>query len=254
MRIPAGTGLRRTRAVRGAVSANREHKDMVSYLEEMAENAGSSKTTNGAEIWKRGREILIRRPGAENGGTWFEANTKAEAKEYVRRFVAINGRAVLPDFCIAANTRGCLVEVSVTGKDAALVCGALFSLAHGPFSEDAKGLVAEHYRRRGKIISEAVHSRWQERLEAEGLWKAGTMWTPELISKRAALESAISLNREEVRFTLLALGVAALEFDEDWDKFCTVVPGALNWYPLGPDDFGMLQGRLKRAWKEASTR
>jgi RHS repeat-associated protein len=64
---------------------------VANYLKTFAEKAAPTVTKAGATIWRRGNQILIRRPGGGAGGTWFEAASKREALEYFEREVQANG-------------------------------------------------------------------------------------------------------------------------------------------------------------------
>jgi RHS repeat-associated protein len=70
--------------------------DVVKYLDDFASSAAKTSTENGATIWRRGREILIHRPGAGSGGTYFQADTLKQAESYLQRFIQDNGGIKLP--------------------------------------------------------------------------------------------------------------------------------------------------------------
>lgn len=46
---------------------------------------------SGAPIWRRGAEILIQRPGAGAGGTWFRADSIRAAERRLRKFIVEEG-------------------------------------------------------------------------------------------------------------------------------------------------------------------
>jgi hypothetical protein len=137
-------------------------------------------------------------------------------------------------------------SVELTGSESALVVGALFALAGWPFeTAGARNLVSNERRTVGQGLSELVSARWRELLKAAGLWNASSPWTPELIARRAALKPALALSATELPTVILALDAVATEFSRSWDEFCTVVPGALQWYSVGPEDVARLARRLE---------
>jgi hypothetical protein len=139
-------------------------------------------------------------------------------------------------------------KVALIGSDSALTVAALFALAEWPFeTANAQALVSRKQRALGQRMSEMVSARWQARLEAAALWNAGLAWTPELIARRAALAPGLILEFAELPLAVLALDAVAEEFSENWDEFCTVVPGAIQWYPVGPGDVVTLARRLEGA-------
>jgi hypothetical protein len=71
--------------------AGQTQQQVAQYLKTFAESATPTTTQAGARIWRRGAEILIQRPGAGAGGTWFEADSARAALRYVRRFIQDNG-------------------------------------------------------------------------------------------------------------------------------------------------------------------
>ncbi|WP_437582061.1 hypothetical protein [Sorangium sp. So ce887] len=135
--------------------------------------------------------------------------------------------------------------VALTGSESALVVAALFALAEWPFTNaKAKSLIGTD-KSAGERLSEVLSARWIRLLEGAGLWNRGSAWTPELIASRAALRPALTLDATEIPLAAAALEAVNEEFSGDWDEFCTVAPGALQWYPLGPQDVPALAGRLK---------
>lgn len=163
---------------------------------------------------------------------------------------------VLPRQGISAQIQDSLPKRSQTqfeldGSESALLAVASLLLATWPFEiARARSLLTEELRDAGLELHDEVSARWRERLEAVGLWNAVIPWTAELIASRAALKPAISLNASEVPTAIVALDLVAIEFCESawgWEEFCTVGPGALDWYPIGPADVTKLARRLERA-------
>ena len=139
-------------------------------------------------------------------------------------------------------------NVELSGSESALVVAALFALARWPFETPrAKSLMSNERRTAGQRVREVVSARWRELLEAAGLWNQGSAWTPELIARRAALKPALTLTAAELPMATLALEAVATEFSDNWDEFCTVVPGALEWYPVAPEDVARLARKLEMA-------
>lgn len=139
-------------------------------------------------------------------------------------------------------------NVALLGSESALVVAALFALAEWPFETlGARTLVSKEERVNGRRLSERVSARWRELLEAAGLWNPGSPWTPELIAKRAVLEHGLDLDVAELPVAVIALDAVATEFSETWDEFCTVVPGGIQWYPIGLGDVTRLACRLQSA-------
>ncbi|HVX90321.1 MAG TPA: carbohydrate-binding protein [Candidatus Paceibacterota bacterium] len=69
-------------------------KDQVAaYLKNFANSAGGTTTQSGARIWRRGAEILIQRPGAGAGGTYFRSDSVKAAARYLERFITEEGGA-----------------------------------------------------------------------------------------------------------------------------------------------------------------
>ena len=137
-------------------------------------------------------------------------------------------------------------SVELGGSESALVVAALFALAEWPFEKArAKNLVSNERRIVAQTLSELVSARWRELLEAAGLWNPSSPWTPELIARRAALKPALALSATELPTAILALDAVATEFSENWQEFCTVVPGGLQWYPVGPEEVAKLARRLE---------
>ena len=150
------------------------------------------------------------------------------------------------DWQAGMNTRQRSVEL--IGSESALVVAALFALAEWPFeTAGAKNLVSAERRAFAQRLSEMMSARWREFLEAAGLWNPGATWTPELIARRAALKPALVLGEAELPISILALDVTTIEFSENWEEFCTVVPGGLQWYPVGPEQVERLARRLEGA-------
>ena len=138
------------------------------------------------------------------------------------------------------------MTAQLNGSESALVVAALFALAEWPFeTASARTAVSVEDRAAGQRMSEAVSARWQKLLEAADSWSPGPSWTPELIAERAALDPALSLGAAELPLVILALDAVAKEFSDDWDEFCIVVPGAIHWYPVGPEDVARLARRLE---------
>ena len=137
-------------------------------------------------------------------------------------------------------------SIELGGSESALVVAALFALAQWPFeTARAKDLVSNECRTVGQGLSELVSARWRELLKVAGLWNQGSRWTPELIARRAALKPALSLSATELPTVIFALDAVAIEFSGNWDEFCTVVPGALQWYPVGLEDVAKLARGLE---------
>lgn len=146
-------------------------------------------------------------------------------------------------------TRGGTIELS--GSESALVVGALFALGLWPFeTSGAKKLLTSEKREAGRRLSAKVSSRWRTLLKAAGLWPAGSAWTADLIAERAVLQRGLVLREAELPLVVLALEVAREEFSENWGEFCIVVPGALQWYPIGPGDLAGLARGLKNEQNE----
>jgi hypothetical protein len=142
-------------------------------------------------------------------------------------------------------------NVELLGSESALVVAALFALAEWPFeTARAKNLVSNEHKTVGQSQSEQVSARWRKLLEAAGLWNEGPTWTPELIARRAALKPALTLSAAELPTAVLALDAVATEFSENWEEFCTVVPGGLQWYPVGPEEVTRLARRLESALRQ----
>jgi hypothetical protein len=59
------------------------------------------------------------------------------------------------------------------------------------------------------------------------------------------LKPALALSATELPTVILALDAVATEFSENWEEFCIVVPGALQWYPVEPEDVAKLARRLE---------
>jgi hypothetical protein len=137
-------------------------------------------------------------------------------------------------------------KIELLGSESALVVAALFALAEWPFeTARAESLASKEQRAVAQRLSKIVSARWRELLDAAGLWNQDSTWTPELIAKRAALKPALALSAGELPTVILALDAVAGEFSEDWDEFCTVVPGALQWYPVGPEELRSVARRLE---------
>jgi hypothetical protein len=66
---------------------------IIGYLERFASSVKGVETASGATIWRKGTEFLIRRP--PNGGSYFFANSKAEALRYLENFFLENGGPLL---------------------------------------------------------------------------------------------------------------------------------------------------------------
>jgi hypothetical protein len=68
----------------------KSHRKIVAFLEHFAATEeGLVTAAEDATIWRRGAEILIRRPGAT--GTYFVKNSIRAAEAYVEEFVALEG-------------------------------------------------------------------------------------------------------------------------------------------------------------------
>jgi hypothetical protein len=125
------------------------------------------------------------------------------------------------------------------------VVAALFALGDWPFkTERARELVSD-VDKSAQEQSDAVSERWTERLDRAGLWNSVLPWTPELIAQRAALQPGLVLRKSELPTTILALRAVTAEFADDWDEFCIVIPGSIDWYPVGPSDVVKLADRLE---------
>ena len=61
------------------------------------------------------------------------------------------------------------------------------------------------------------------------------------------MKPALTLTAGELPMATLALEAVATEFSDNWDEFCTVVPGALEWYPVAPEDVARLARKLEMA-------
>jgi Pretoxin HINT domain len=65
---------------------------IIAYLERFASTVKGTPTNDGPTIWRKGLEILIHRPDdLVNGGGYFFADTKAQARSYVERFILKHG-------------------------------------------------------------------------------------------------------------------------------------------------------------------
>jgi hypothetical protein len=137
--------------------------------------------------------------------------------------------------------------VSLNGSESALLIAALFALTHWPFENPRARALVGTDRSAAARLSKAMSERWMRLLDHVGLWKGGSAWTPELIASRAAVHPALTLCASEISLAAAALEAVNEEFASDWDEFCTVVPGGLEWYPLGPQDVPALVDRLKAA-------
>jgi hypothetical protein len=235
--------------------AGQAPQQVARYLKSFAESATPTATQAGARIWRRGAEILIQRPGAGAGGTWFQADSAQAALRYMERFHRRKRRCCLLNrrqrTTAGQKMNTSQKKVELIGSESALVVAALFALAEWPFeTTSAKDLVSEAFRADGQRLSEDVSAQWRELLEAAGLWNQGAAWTPELIAKRAALEPALALSVAELPVVIFALRAVTEEFSKNWDEFCTVVPGAIQWYPVGPDDVARLARRLEDAFPQ----
>ena len=157
--------------------------------------------------------------------------------------VLVSVRQVLPEGTVKTAMRESTV---LDGRDSALLVGVLFALAHWPFERpSAKALLAPALRAAGLASSDDLSDRWRGRLAAIGLWHAPSgQWTPDLIGKRAALEQGLEISELDVELSLLALELAKIEFADNWDEFCTAIPGALDWYGLSPSDLDALANKL----------
>jgi Pretoxin HINT domain len=66
---------------------------IIGYLERFSSSVKGVETASGATIWRKGTEFLVRRP--PNGGSYFFANSKAEALRYLENFFLDNGGPLL---------------------------------------------------------------------------------------------------------------------------------------------------------------
>lgn len=137
-------------------------------------------------------------------------------------------------------------QARLNGREAALLVGVLFALADWPFEQPAaKALLTPHLRDRAQLLSEGISERWQTRLQEAGLWDSPTgMWTPELIRERSKLSDGLIVDESEIELALAAVDASELEFAHNWGEFCTVIPGAIDWYGLEPEDLARLRARL----------
>lgn len=71
--------------------AGKTQRQVATYLKNFAETVTPTVTKMGARIWRRGSEILIQRPGAGAGGTWFQASSNSVALQYMADFIEDNG-------------------------------------------------------------------------------------------------------------------------------------------------------------------
>lgn len=138
--------------------------------------------------------------------------------------------------------------VPLNGCESALVVASLFALAEWPFEkEGARALARRVAGQAAEERSATMSDRWIGLLEAAGLWGSGSRWTPELIAKRAALDKGLELDRLDLPIVIVALRAVYEEFVDDWDEFCTAIPGALDWYPFGPNSVVELIRRFENA-------
>ncbi len=126
------------------------------------------------------------------------------------------------------------IPIPLRGDQVALLGGALFAAAYWPFSQ-LTGVEASKSidRSRAEAIENALTDEWMSILSRDGIWNlpSGT-WTKELIQCRSKLEIVLELDEAQLLLCILAVRAAEAEFAGDWDEFCTVVPGALEWYPI----------------------
>ena len=71
--------------------AGQTQQQVAQYLKTFAESATPTTVASGARIWRRGAKILIQRPGAGAGGTWFRADSVRAAERRLQKFIVEEG-------------------------------------------------------------------------------------------------------------------------------------------------------------------
>lgn len=138
-------------------------------------------------------------------------------------------------------------EILLSGRETALLVGALFAMAEWPFEQpSARALLTTTLREQAQRLSESLSERWRFRLQQAGLWNLPQgQWTRELIVQRSILSDGLVIRASERELSIAALQLTELEFACTWDEFCIAIPGALDWYGLTATDLAPLRARLE---------
>jgi hypothetical protein len=137
-------------------------------------------------------------------------------------------------------------EVTLDGRESALLVAALFMARHWPFEKEAARAMLPPDQESLDPAYEQVSLRWRQRLAHAGLWHpTGKFWTRELIAQRGQLADGLRLSQDELADAVLALRVSAVEFATSWWEFCTASVGAVEWYGLELADLTTLADRLE---------
>lgn len=146
-------------------------------------------------------------------------------------------------------------RVVLTGPESALLVAALFGLSEWPFFRAvAKDYTKKVDREEAQALSERLSLEWRTYLESLGLWNdASGRWTDDLIRRRASLGQGIVLDNPRERvIAALALRATALEFADDWEGFCTCLPGSVDRYPLEHGDLEVLARKIEEFGDECA--
>jgi hypothetical protein len=137
-------------------------------------------------------------------------------------------------------------KVELRGSEMALLVAALGLLSDWPFEvADARSMVSEGAKRAAEALGDRLFSDWRAYLERFGLWNEPSgRWTQELLEQRAKLRLDVQMSGDEATLAELALRATFTEFHQNWGEFCVVATGALNLYPVGPDDLDRLADRF----------
>jgi hypothetical protein len=137
-------------------------------------------------------------------------------------------------------------DLTLTGDQLALLSGASTVFAFVPFDNAAaRRIRADVPSSRAEELGDWLAETAIDHFRSAGLWPREP-WTEELIRGRANTSISLRLSELQAQTVAAALQATQLEYGDRWDEFCTVAPGNLQMYDIGPADLRLLATRLSR--------
>jgi hypothetical protein len=147
-----------------------------------------------------------------------------------------------------------VIEVSVNGAELALLLSVTLLAGLWSFErQSARVRSTPELREKVRKTNDLISRQSRQILETAGMSTSQVSpWTREFIAKRETIQAEIHLVPEQLSLCVWALRICYEEFATNWDEFCTVSPGGIEWYDLSPDDLMILADNLEKRLRDAN--
>lgn len=146
-----------------------------------------------------------------------------------------------------------VLAIPVNGAELALLLSATLLAGLWSFErQSARVRSTPEVREKVRKTNDLISRQSRQILENAGMYTSpASPWTREFIAKRETVLAEIHLVSEQLCLCVLALRICHEEFATNWDEFCTLSPGGIEWYNLSPENLLILADNIESFLRDA---